>query len=111
VRNAGPADALAATAGISLPASATLVTPSLTVVGGGTAEVGSQGIRWSGSLSAGARVTLTYQLSLPWGLEEELFYGVAFLAGDWGGAWERSAWARQAPWRLFLPVVPRNEGL
>jgi uncharacterized repeat protein (TIGR01451 family) len=107
LRNVGPGDALGATAGISLPTRATLITPSLSWDGGGTAAVVSRGIRWSGLLPAGARVTLTYQVTLPAGLEVQPFYSVAFLEDGWGGAWERPAWVTWDPWRVYLPVVRR----
>ncbi len=109
LRNVGPGDALGATAGISFPTRVTLITPSLSWDGGGTAAVLSSGIRWSGPLAAGARVTLTYQVTLPAGLEVQPFYSVAFLEDGWGGAWERPAWMTRDPWRCYLPIL-RREG-
>jgi len=107
--NTGPANAPTATAAISLPVGAALVTGSLASTGGGIAEVlADDAIRWTGPLSAGSRVTLTYRLTAPAALTPLPLYSVAFLEDGQGGAWERATWVLLEPWRVALPVVERD---
>jgi uncharacterized repeat protein (TIGR01451 family) len=110
LRNVGQADALAATAAVSLPAQISLITPSLVWVGGGTAQLVPNGIRWVGPISAGAGVTLSYGVTLPVEPHARPFYSVVFLEDGWGGAWERATWTHLAPWRFYLPVLWRGGG-
>lgn len=85
LENAGPADALSATAEVT-----------------GTLfwEVPSTWT-WSGPLSAGGAVTPTRTFTPPVGMG----YAVAFLEDGAGGRWERLAWVEVRPWRAYLPVV------
>lgn len=85
LENAGPADALLATA---------------EVTGTLFGEV-SGPWTWAGPLPAGGAVTLIRTFTLPVGTG----YAVAFLEDGAGGQWERSAWVEVRPWRMYLPVV------
>jgi hypothetical protein len=92
-----------------LPSGATLITTSLALEGGGTiAQVPTDTLRWTGSLTAGARVTVTYQLALPTGLASFPIYNVALLEDGFGGAWERPVWIVADVKQRYLPLVFRN---
>ncbi|MCX8067426.1 MAG: DUF11 domain-containing protein, partial [Anaerolineae bacterium] len=91
LENAGPADALTATAE---------VTGTLLWKATGASE-GPGTWTWSGPLPAGGGVTLTRKFTPPVGIG----YAVAFLEDGSGGRWERAAWAEVRPWRAYLPVV------
>jgi len=108
--NAGPGDALMATASISLPAAANLVPGSLAWMGGGAAEVLTGTVRWTGpvSASAGNQVTLTYRLTLPPGPIHPPLYSVAFLEDGVGGAWERITWLLLEPLHYHFPLMFKN---
>ena len=106
--NAGPGDALTATAAISLPVDATLVPGSLAWIGGGAAKPLTGTVRWSGPLSAGGQVSLTYRLTLPTNPVHPPLYSVAFLEDDTGGAWERATWSEIEPLRRYFPLIFRN---
>ncbi len=88
LENAGPADALTATAEVT-----------------GTLFWGLSGPwAWSGPLPAGGAVTLTRPFTPPVGTG----YAVAFLEDGAGGRWERAAWVEVSPWRTYLPVVMKS---
>ena len=106
--NAGSGDALTATAAISLPADASFVPGSLAWTGGGAAEALTGTVRWSGPLSAGGQVSLTYRLTLPTNPVHPPLYSVAFLEDGAGGEWERAAWSEIEPLRRYLPLIFRN---
>ena len=106
--NAGPGDAPGAMITNPLPADAALVPGSLAWVGGGTAEALTGTVRWTGPLSGGAQVTLTYQLTLPANPVHPPMYNVVFLEDGLGGAWERPTWLLLKPHRFYLPVVMRK---
>jgi uncharacterized repeat protein (TIGR01451 family) len=106
--NAGPGDAPAAAATNLLPTDTVLVPDSLAWTGGGAAEALTETVRWIGSLSAGARVTLTYQLTLPAIPVHPPLYNQAFLEDGEGEAWERTTWLRLEPFRIRLPVVRKG---
>lgn len=108
--NAGPADALTATASISLPMEAALMKDTLSGGGDGTIEVTTSTVRWSGSISAGRSINLSYQLKLPHDIAHPPLYSVAFLGDGTGGAWERPAWVVINPYRVYLPMVMRGAG-
>ena len=72
------------------------------------AEALTETVRWTGSLSAGDQMTLTYQLTLPADPAHQPLYSVAFLEDGTGGAWERSRWLILDPWKVYLTVVYRN---
>lgn len=105
--NAGPGDALSATALISLPVAAFPISNSLGW-GSGTARMAGKAVRWSGTVSAGASVTVAWEMSLPSALSPTPFYGVAFLENGAERRWERPAWLWVSPWRLYLPIVQRH---
>ncbi len=94
LENAGPADALTATAE---------VTGTLFWKVPGTSEVPDAWL-WSGSLPAGGAVTLTQTVTPPVGTG----YAVAFLEDGAEGCWERAAWVEVRPWRAYLPVVLKS---
>ena len=106
--NAGPADALAATAAISPPVQTTLVTDTVASIGGAVEVLSGDDVRWTGPISAAGKVTVTYQLTLPTTLTHAPLYSVAFLDDGQGGTLERAMWLRQAPWQFYLPVVGRS---
>ncbi len=106
--NAGPGDAPATVVTGVLPSDAALITPSLTLEGGGSVEILADTLRWAGPLTVGAQVTMTYQLALPSDPAHLPFYSVAFLEDGAGGAWERATWVLIDPRRYYLPLVLRN---
>ena len=103
--NIGPRDASAAMVTSTLPADTALVPDSLSWVGGGSAEVLTETVRWTGPLSAQGRVTLTYRLTLPTDPLHPPLYSVAFLEDGVGGAWERATWLLPDPWRAYMPMA------
>jgi uncharacterized repeat protein (TIGR01451 family) len=91
-----------------LPSAATLITPSVTLDGGGTVETLTDTLRWTGALTASAQVTITYQLALPANPIHPPLYTVAFLEDGLGGAWERPAWIVVEPERFYFPLLGNN---
>jgi uncharacterized repeat protein (TIGR01451 family) len=107
--NAGPGDAATAVVTNTLPSSTTLIIPSLMLEGSGTiTEVLTNTLCWTGPLTAGARVTVTYQLALSTTLDSLPAYNVAFLENGSGGLWERPAWIIADLLKIYLPIVSRN---
>jgi len=107
--NAGPGDAPTAVVTNVLPSGTTFITSSLTLEGGGAiTEVLTNTLRWTGPLSAGARVTVTYQLALPTDLDSLPAYNVAFLEDGSGGAWERPAWIVADLTKVYLPIALKS---
>jgi uncharacterized repeat protein (TIGR01451 family) len=107
--NAGPGDAPTAVVTNVLPSGTTFITSSLTLEGGGAiTEVLTNTLRWTGPLSAGARVTVTYQLALSTDLDSLPAYNVAFLEDGSGGLWERPAWILADIRRCYLPIALKN---
>jgi subtilisin family serine protease len=90
LENAGPADALSATAEVTGTLLAT--------------EVPGMSWSWRGSLPAGGAVTLTRIFTPPVGIG----YAVALLEDGAGGLWERAAWAEVLAFRAYLPVVMKS---
>ena len=84
------------------------MTDSLAWGGGGLAEVLTGTVHWAGALSSGARVTLSYQFTLPASLFHPPLYNVVFLEDGQGGAWERTHWVLLDVKRTYLPVVMRS---
>jgi hypothetical protein len=105
--NAGVDDAPSATAAISLPRAARLVTGSLRVASG-VATVTERRVFWSGAVEQSTSVTLSYALLPSPTLESGLLYMVAFLDDGRGGAWERPAWIETGPLVLRLPLLLRE---
>lgn len=106
--NAGPGDALTATAVISLPFEAIPLSDTLRWEGGGAAEVLTDAIRWAGPLGAGGGVTVSCRLATPRSPLHPPLYSVAFVEDGMGGIWERPAWVLLEPWRFYLPVAFRS---
>jgi uncharacterized repeat protein (TIGR01451 family) len=108
IANAGPGDAATAVVTNILPSDITLITTSLTLQGGGTITgVLTNTLRWTGPLTAGTRVTVTYQLALPTGLMPPA-YNVALLEDGSGRLWERPAWIVADVKLRYLPLALRN---
>jgi uncharacterized repeat protein (TIGR01451 family) len=105
VANTGPADAPRTTLSDILVEQGTIVTGSLTLMGGGTAQVPTGTLRWTGPLRSGDQITLTYQLTLPTFLAYPYLYSVAFLEDGVEGAWERATWLPVEPLRAYLPLI------
>ena len=103
--NSGVKDASAAIATNPLPEDTTLITGSLVWEGGGATELLGGAVRWAGPLSAGARVTVTYQLTLSANPIQPPLYSTAFLDDGVGGAWKRDAWVLVEPFRYYFPLV------
>jgi subtilisin family serine protease len=61
-------------------------------------------ITWQGALLAGQSVTLTYQMTVPFVLDNQLLYGDAAVLDD-AGVWQTGAWLPVQPRRVYLPVV------
>ncbi|MDY7078689.1 MAG: S8 family serine peptidase [Chloroflexota bacterium] len=106
--NAGPGDAPQAVVTNLLPEDTALITGSLAWTDGGTVEIPTGTVRWTGPLSAGGQVTLAYQIALPTDPVHNLLYSVAFLEDNTGGEWERATWLLVEPLRCYLPLVLRN---
>jgi len=106
--NVGPAGATQATATNLLPEDATLIPGSPTWSGGGTVEAPTGTVRWSGPLSAGGQVSLSYQLILSTNPVHPPLYNVAFLEDGAEGAWERATWLLLEPLRCYLPLILRD---
>jgi uncharacterized repeat protein (TIGR01451 family) len=108
IANAGPGDASMAVVTNVLPSGATFITPSLTLRGSGTVTKALTNIlRWTGTSTASAQVTVTYQLALPSDLMPPA-YNVALLEDGTGGMWERSTWIVVDIKKIYLPTVQRN---
>jgi uncharacterized repeat protein (TIGR01451 family) len=112
--NSGPGQSGAVVVTNLLPADTSVAPGSLVWTGGGMAETLTGTVRWSGPLSAGSRVTVTYRLALPVGLSTAWrapLYSVALLedgVGEYphmGEVWERPAWVLLEPYGFYLPVV------
>jgi uncharacterized repeat protein (TIGR01451 family) len=109
IANAGHGDAPTAVVTNVLPSGATFITTSLALQGGGAITgVLTNTLRWTGALTAGARVTVTYQLALPIDLTALPVYDVAFLEDGAGEIWERATWVLLAPRRYYFPLMFRN---
>jgi uncharacterized repeat protein (TIGR01451 family) len=105
VANTGPGNAPAAMATNVLPADGALITDSLTWAGGGTTEALTGTVQWTGPLSAGGRITLTYQITLPTLPTHPPLYDVALLDDGRGGTWERATWLLIEPLRWYFPLI------
>jgi uncharacterized repeat protein (TIGR01451 family) len=88
-----------------LPADTGVAAGSLVWTGGGVAGTLTGTVRWSGPLSAGGRVTVTYRLALPVSPGRAPLYSVALLEDGIGEVWERPVWVLLEPYGFYLPVV------
>ena len=70
----------------------------------GAATHQSGTITWQGALLAGQSVTVTYQMTVPFDLDDQLLYGNATVSDD-AGVWQAGAWLKAQPRRAYLPVV------
>jgi uncharacterized repeat protein (TIGR01451 family) len=108
IANRGLGDAPTAVVTNALPSTANLITPSVALQGGGSVAILTNTLRWAGSLTASAQVTVTYQLNLPSDPVHPPFYSVALLEDGTGGTWERPAWVVVEPERYYYPLMCRN---
>jgi uncharacterized repeat protein (TIGR01451 family) len=109
ITNAGPGDAPTAVVTNVLPSGATFVTTSLTLQGGGAITgVLTNTLRWTGILTAGDRVTVTYQLTLPINPTALPVYDVAFLEDNTGQIWERATWVLLNLRQRYFPLILKN---
>jgi hypothetical protein len=88
-----------------LPADGALITDSLTWTGGGTTEALTGTVQWTGPLSAGGGITLTYHITLPTLPTHSPLYNVALLEDGRGGRWERATWLLIEPLRWYFPLI------
>ena len=65
IRNSGSANGNATTLNDPIPAGATYVPGSATVVGGGSLSANASAVQWSGAVPQGAAITVTYRVTLP----------------------------------------------
>jgi hypothetical protein len=70
----------------------------------GAATHHSGTITWQGALLSGQSVTLTYQMTVPFSLDNQVLYGSAAVIDD-AGVWKTGAWLNVQPRRVYLPVV------
>jgi hypothetical protein len=70
----------------------------------GAATHHSGTIAWQGALLSGQSVTLTYQMTVPFSLENQVLYGGAAVI-DGVGVWQMGAWLTTQPRRVYLPIV------
>ncbi len=61
-------------------------------------------IQWNGSLASGQIVTLTYEMSAPFDLQNKLYYGSAILS-DGQNVWHAGAWLSVQPYQRYLPLI------
>lgn len=73
-----------------------------TTLGAATHHSGT--ITWQGALLAGQSVTMTYQMTVPFSLDNQLLYGGAAVIDD-AGVWQTGAWLTTQPRRAYLPIV------
>ena len=106
--NDGPGEASAASVTNLLPPETDLVPGSPTWIGGGSLDLPTGTVRWSGPLGVGEQVTLSYQISLSISPVHHPMVNVAFLDDGVGGAWERVTWLVPEPWRVYLPLLLRD---
>lgn len=105
--NIGPSDSVSATAVVSVPRGTVPVSGSLDWTEG-SASLSSHAASWSGTISSGRTITVTWQVSLPRWPQGGPLHGVAFIEDGAGGRWERPAWVWLGPWRVHLPVILRG---
>ncbi len=73
-----------------------------TTLGAATHHSGT--IAWQGALLSGQSVTLTYQMTVPFSLNDQTLYGGAVVIDD-AGVWQTGAWLATQPRRVYLPIV------
>lgn len=70
----------------------------------GTATHLSGTVTWRGALLADQSITVTYQLTTPFDVENQVLYGSAAVIAD-AGVWHTGAWLTLLPRRAYLPIV------
>jgi hypothetical protein len=61
-------------------------------------------VMWQGALPSGQAVTVTYQMTAPFSLNNQRLYGSAVVIDD-AGIWQTGAWVNVQPRRAYLPLV------
>ncbi len=83
-----------------LPFNQTIVSGSVAYASGAASYL-SGTIRWGGSISAGASITLSYQMSGP---QVFVYYADAVLS-DGSDVWQTGNWLTVQPYQSYLPIV------
>jgi uncharacterized repeat protein (TIGR01451 family) len=103
-RNTGLADAPSATVTGLLPIGTLMMSGTLDASVGTASEVTTGTLQWSGAISAGGSITITYQMSVPSATTERPYFGSALF--DDGAVLNQSmSWLTVRPYRHYLPVV------
>ncbi len=103
--NVGTHDALSATLSAGIPAYTHYLSGSLSAMGGGVAGDGGAGISWTGPLSTGQPVTLTYRVVITDSYADFSVSNLARVVDDFGQMVERTALTTVSPYRLYLPLI------
>ncbi len=86
-----------------LPFNQLVISDTLTATLGAATPL-SGTVTWQGALLAGQSVTLTYQMTTPFSLDNQVLYGSAAIIDD-AGVWQTGAWVTVQPRRAYLPIV------
>jgi uncharacterized repeat protein (TIGR01451 family) len=105
VSNSGLVPAASAHVTVLLPVQTRIVTGSLRLFGPGSITTANCVLDWSGPLSVGESVTLTYQLIAAGMLTGRTLLSEALLEDGAGGAWERVLWVDVTPYRYSMPLI------
>ncbi|MBI5567631.1 MAG: hypothetical protein HY870_22220, partial [Chloroflexi bacterium] len=70
----------------------------------GAATYLSGTVTWQGALLSGQAATVTYQMTTPFSLDNQVLYGSAAVIDD-AGVWQTGAWVNVQPRRAYLPIV------
>ncbi|MCL4506574.1 MAG: S8 family serine peptidase [Chloroflexi bacterium] len=91
----------------AVPFGLTLLTPTISLSGGGVISSTGNRIDWQGSLAAGDAVTITYQVSIPlMRMDQPLSYFNAADIGNGAGDVTQSAlWVTPARFIYYMPVI------
>jgi uncharacterized repeat protein (TIGR01451 family) len=101
LRNSGAAAAANTTLFDAVPLSTTFVPGSIWASSGVVTDAG--GIRWTGSVTPGAPVTVTFRVTVN---EEVLIANTAVVTDTYGAATLMTAWVNAE--RIYLPLVRRD---
>lgn len=101
LRNSGTSDAPSTILSDTIPISATYVPSSVNASSGTPSDVG--GIGWTGTVTAGQAVTITFQVTIN---EDTMIENTAVLTDTYGTVHYLTAWVNQK--RVYLPLVVRN---
>jgi hypothetical protein len=105
-RNTGPSIAPSATITGLLPLYREIISGTLAASIGSASHL-SGTVWWRGSIPAGGAVTLTYQMSVPFWLDDWTYYSHA-LFDDGKQLNYSGAWLVAQPYRVYLPVIRKS---